>query len=120
MNWGVVLSAAMLTVGCQAESAARCRLPPEPIPSGPRDSVWAATMANYCVHKNAYLLARGPDSAEAVADAVMTRCADIISTLARTTDPQQEGINAFQAFQTILRREAVVRIIEARAGDCNA
>jgi hypothetical protein len=77
-------------------------------------------MAEHCVHREAYRFARGTDAADVTADAVLTRCGTVIAELAEETDPRVQGVDAQGAYRAVLRREAVMRVIEARSGNCRA
>ena len=79
-----------------------------------------ADFATACVHRWSYRLAKSPDSATTVADAVVAGCDVPLRnwSVARSEAFTDYRTNAYEATQAELRNLALFHVVQARAGNC--
>jgi hypothetical protein len=116
-----ILIPALLLAGCGSQGDERiCSTAPTQIEPGDM-------MAG--VHKWAYRLARSDEPAEVVARAVARACNDVANYAAERSadklatqvagEPERVRSEAYTGNMALARTEALFRVIQARAGDCN-
>lgn len=82
-----------------------------------------------CVHKWAYRLARSDEPASVVAKAVVSACNDVADYAAEraasspavqaAADPEQVRTEAYRGNIAVGETQALFRVVQARAGNCN-
>jgi hypothetical protein len=103
----------------------RICLTPPPLPSTSSTTLGEqAAIVDSCIHRWAYRLARSSENAPLVATATLAHCQGAIDYEARYEgNPQKREIlqsqAATQQTRPRLYYNALARIIEARAGDCD-
>ena len=122
MRRGALLVLALLAIGCDSFRGADASLcaPPAGPPGGPRAVTpeQRETTAD-CVWYWSYRLARAEGSIADIADAVVGACWRMIEryeTLAARDERRDPDV---AAASLPFRRDALYRIAEARAGDCD-
>lgn len=81
-------------------------------PDIPVQGDWAG-----CIHRWSYRLAGSPDPARDVADAVVAACGDAIAwQINAAAEPEREGLAS--AIMDSAPKEALFRVVQARAGNC--
>lgn len=138
-----VSALALATNSCSVMSDSKICATPPPLDASPQaisdanskqaDPYYQQTMATDCVNRWAYRLAKSPDPAPVVADAVMGACADLVFRLAyaQENDSKRRGKNenGFDSFTGLeanryaltakeMRRQALFSVVQARAGKC--
>lgn len=110
---GVASVIAMLGLtGCRWKADDRICLTP--------DSVIAPGDMNACVHKWAYRLAVSPDPAGVVAKAVVRACNDVANSAAeKVGKDEQARQEAYLGNIAVGETEALFRVVQARAGQCD-
>lgn len=128
-------------MSCSVPNEKVCLTPPSPDYSNPAPSDDGSVAvkqqkANTCVHRWAYKLARSPDPASVVAEAVMGACRETLLPLTyalyelgqtdETTNPdlalsERTGrhIPLGQDVYDDMRATALFHVVQARAGKCN-
>lgn len=123
------LMAIIALTGCGRKADPKiCMSPPDlPLTMGaPQTADEQAAALMDCVHRWSYRLARSEEAVDTVADAVVAACIDPIARLvgfrsAAGKNPPPTGFISDDIMSTELqhaRRQAVYRIVQARAGNC--
>lgn len=92
------------------------------------DIGWQGNRASACIHRMAYRLAASNDPAETVTQAVLSACREQINTSTLATAEHMAKVfsrtdeasfeRTVQQFENKFREEALVRVVEGRAGKC--
>ena len=120
MRWGALLVGALLVGGCEQADKRICT-------SAPKFPYDEAEAPQSCAHRWAYRLARSKDPAPIVAEAVMQACKEPLdfyksARLGATAAASERPLPVEQFFTDVTedtRREALFRVVQARAGHCD-
>jgi len=113
-----VIAIAALVAGCGMPNENICSMiiEPGPLPAGEamttENADWLRTNAQACVHRTSYRLAKGSDSADVIAKAVMTACSGPLARI--------DAIEKDFDWPAFFERDARLKVVEARAGNCRA
>lgn len=136
-----MIGAALFAASCSVGQADICTAPPDLASIKPIDPntatsevIYQERRATACVHLWAYRMASSDDDAGTVAKAVVQACEGAVNGHANAqgrvamepwmADDAAEGINVFETIReqkvTQMEREALFRVVQARAGKCRA
>lgn len=121
MRKGALLAVALLAAGCDRGVNEAICAPPAGPPGGPRAvTPEQQDVTNECVWYWSYRLARAGGSIGEVADAVIGACWPAIERFEGMTARDQRREPDTGRAAAAFRRDALYRVAEARAGNCEA
>jgi hypothetical protein len=113
---------AMALAGCSFGEDLRICSPPPPEVADPtvRSERPVVKLAEECIHRSAYRLAKAPDDARTVADAVVGLCGEEISAQINALNRVNQDVLRNSAFvEERSRLVALSYVVQARAGRCS-